>query len=88
MRRSFRILLPAEADRELAGRLAGIGCPTVEVTGAEDSTPAMAHRMAGLILGARAEIVGGGRHMLPAEGAGALNGLLEAFIAKVTADPA
>ena len=80
----------ADADRELAGRLAGIGCPTLVVTGAEDlgSTPAMAHRMAGLIPGARAEIVDGARHMLPIEGAEALNGLLEAFIAKATADPA
>lgn len=86
---AFALTWPGRV-RALAGRLAGIDCPTLVVTGAEDSgsTPAMAHRMAGLIPGARVEIIERVRHMLPIKGAGTLNGLLEAFIAKATADPA
>jgi (E)-2-((N-methylformamido)methylene)succinate hydrolase len=59
----------AGADRELAGRVAGIAVPTMVVTGAEDqrSTAAMAMAMAARLPHGRCHIIPGQRHMTPLE---------------------
>jgi pimeloyl-ACP methyl ester carboxylesterase len=59
----------ASADRELAGRIAGIAIPTMVVTGAEDqrSTTAMAMAMAERLPHGRCHIIPGQRHMTPLE---------------------
>lgn len=72
----------ADADAELAGRLAAIRAPTLVVTGDQDSgsTPEMARRMREDIPGAMLRIVPGVRHMLPVEAADELNVLLVDFL--------
>ncbi|WP_281404632.1 alpha/beta fold hydrolase [Streptomyces javensis] len=59
----------ATADTGLWRWLPRIAAPTVAVTGERDpgSTPAMSHRLAERIPGARAVIVPGARHLLPLE---------------------
>ncbi|MGW5697528.1 alpha/beta fold hydrolase, partial [Streptomyces asiaticus] len=59
----------ATADTGLWRWLPRIAAPTVAVTGERDpgSTPAMSHRLADRIPGARAVIVPGARHLLPLE---------------------
>lgn len=65
----------ATADEELWTELPRIGCPTLVITGADDtgSTPEMARRLAGAIPGAEAVVVDGVRHLLPLERPGAVN---------------
>ncbi|WP_433709456.1 alpha/beta fold hydrolase [Nocardia sp. CA-084685] len=59
----------AEADGELWPRTAHISVPTLVVTGDRDggSTPAMTHRLAARIPGARARIIDDAAHLLPLE---------------------
>jgi (E)-2-((N-methylformamido)methylene)succinate hydrolase len=77
---AYRIF--AEADRELARRIAAIAAPTLIVAGEHDggSTPAMARRLAAEIRGATLAIIPGARHMLPQEHAGELDELLLRFL--------
>lgn len=72
----------ADADAELAGRLAAIRAPTLVVTGEHDSgsTPEMARRMREDIPGAVLRVIPGMRHMLPVEAADELNVLLVDFL--------
>ncbi len=76
----YRVL--AEGDRELAGAIAAIRCPTLVMTGGEDrgNSPDMARRMAALIPGARCEIVPGLRHMGLMEEPEAFNSRLVSFL--------
>lgn len=64
----------ATADEQLWPQLPRIACPTLVVTGAEDtgSTPDMTHRLAGAMPGAVALVVPGARHLLPLEEPAAL----------------
>ena len=72
----------AEGDAELVHGLERIACPTLVMTGEDDSgnTPAMARAMAGLIPGARLAILPGLRHMALAEEPEAVNAPLRAFL--------
>jgi pimeloyl-ACP methyl ester carboxylesterase len=74
----------AAGDRELAGRLGAIACPTLVMTGERDtgSTPAMAWRIAKEIPGARVAIIAQGRHMMPIEMADDVNRELNRFLAE------
>jgi len=59
----------ATGDAELEDTVAGIACPTLVITGAEDqrSTATMAKALAAQIPEGRAEIILGQRHMTPLE---------------------
>ena len=72
----------ADADAELAGRLAAIRAPTLVVTGEHDSgsTPEMARHMREEIPGAMLRVIPGVRHLLPVEASDALNVLLVEFL--------
>lgn len=72
----------AFGDKEIAGKISGINCPTLIMTGEHDrgSTPAMAWRMAKEILNARVCIIAEGRHMMPMEMAQEVNRNLARFI--------
>ena len=76
----YRVL--AEGDAELATGIESIRCPTLVMTGGEDSgnTPDMAQRMARLIPGARTLILPGLRHMAPVEAPDIVNAHLRAFL--------
>ncbi len=78
---AYRVL--AEADAELAERIAHIACPTLVVTGEEDfgNSPDMAVRMARRIPGARCRILPGLRHMAVAENPQAVLSELLPFLA-------
>lgn len=84
---AYRVL--AEADAPLAKAIEAIGCPTLVITGEDDrgNAPAMARRMAGLIPGARAEILPGLRHMALAEDPEAVAALLIPFLEGVSGRP-
>jgi (E)-2-((N-methylformamido)methylene)succinate hydrolase len=73
----------ASADRELAGRLGTISCPTLVMTGELDrgSTPDMARKMAAVIPNANLSILPQGRHMMPVEMADEVNAVLRGFLA-------
>lgn len=72
----------ATADRELTGALAAFDRPTLVMTGELDtgSTPAMARKLAGMILGAECSIIAGGRHMMPVEMPDEVNSVLRRFL--------
>lgn len=72
----------ASADRELAGRLGAISCPTLVMTGELDrgSTPEMARKMAAAIPNASLSILPHGRHMMPVEMADEVNAVLRGFL--------
>ena len=76
----YRVL--AEGDAEIAAGIASISCPTLVMTGGEDSgnTPDMAYRMAKLIPGARTVILPALRHMAPLEAPEVVNAHLSAFL--------
>ncbi|MSP87982.1 MAG: alpha/beta fold hydrolase [Alphaproteobacteria bacterium] len=81
---AYRVFATADAD--LIEPLRTIRCPTLVATGELDpnSTPDMAHRMAATIPGAHAVILPGLPHMVPIEGAAAVNNLLHEFMASPT----
>ena len=81
--RIYQVL--ADGDREIAQGLAGISCPTLVMTGADDpgNTPAMSRNMAGLIPGARLVILPELRHMALAESPSQVNRPLSAFLREV-----
>ena len=72
----------AGSDAEFAGRLGGIACPALVVTGEDDpgSTPAMTEAMAAAIPDARSKILPGLRHMAPVEGAAEVSNLIRGFL--------
>lgn len=72
----------ASGDKEREGRIGRIACPTLVMTGEDDtgSTPTMAWRMAKEIPGARVTIIPGGRHMMPMELAQEVNRELDRFL--------
>ena len=74
------------AERELTGKLKNVASPTLAITGELDtgSTPAMVERMVADIPDAQAEIIEGGRHMMPMEMADEVNAALLAFLTKGT----
>lgn len=78
----YRLL--AEADIGLETAIAGISCPTLVLTGEEDSgnSPHMAKSMAALMPNARVEILPGLRHMALAEDPAAVNSLLLSFLSE------
>ena len=82
----YRVL--DEGDAELVEAAAAIACPTLVITGGEDSgnSPDMARRMAALIPGARAEVLPGLRHMGLAEDPAAFNALLVPFLESATSE--
>ncbi|WP_246204523.1 alpha/beta fold hydrolase [Streptomyces tailanensis] len=59
----------ATGDEEVAPLLGRITAPALAITGGDDpgSTPAMSHRLASAVPGARVRIVAGARHLLPLE---------------------
>ena len=73
----------AGADRELAGRLGAISCPTLVMTGELDtgSTPEMARKMTAAIANAKLSILPRGRHMMAVETADEVNAVLRGFLA-------
>jgi pimeloyl-ACP methyl ester carboxylesterase len=72
----------AFGDKEIAGKIGRISCPTLIMTGEHDrgSTAAMAWRMAKEISNARVCIIAEGRHMMPMEMAQEVNRGLARFI--------
>lgn len=72
----------ASADAELAGRLFGIACPALVMTGAKDrgSTPAMSEALAAELPDAEVEILEGLAHLAPLEGAEACARRLRRFL--------
>jgi 3-oxoadipate enol-lactonase len=74
----------AEADPELAGRLHGIRCPALVITGENDggSNPRMAKRMADAIPDSELVILPELRHLAPVEEPEALNAALLDFFAR------
>ena len=84
--RIYRVL--AEGDRELAEAVREIDCPTLVMTGEDDhgNSPDMARRLAGLIPGARLEILPGLRHMGLAEAPEAFNRPLSSFLRSASLD--
>lgn len=72
----------ATADQNLAGRVSGIACPTLVMTGEEDvgSTPQMATRLASSIPNAKLSILPGARHMMSLEHAEEVNRQLASFL--------
>ncbi len=75
----------ATGDTELAEAIAGIGAPTLVITGEHDSgsTPAMASRMQAQMRGSKLAIIAGGLHMLPIEMPDALVASLRPFLGEV-----
>ena len=82
----YRLL--AEADIGLERAISAIGCPTLVITGEQDygNSPEMSRRIAGLIPGARVEILAGLRHMALAEDPAQLNALLVPFLTGALAE--
>ena len=78
--RIYRVL--AEDDAEIVHGLDRIDCPVLVMTGEDDpgNTPAMSRAMAGLMPGARLEILPGLRHMALAESPAAVGGPLGEFL--------
>jgi 3-oxoadipate enol-lactonase len=76
----YRVL--ADGEAELGDGIGKISCPTLVMTGEEDSgnTPEMARQMAALIPDARAVILPGLRHMALAEAPAAVNEPLVTFL--------
>ena len=76
----YRLL--AEGDKGLETEISAIDCPTLIVTGEEDSgnSPEMTRQMAALMPNAQAEILPGLRHMALAEDPATVNELLVAFL--------
>ena len=72
----------ASGDKELEGRIGRIACPTLVMTGEDDtgSTPSMAWRMAREIPNARVAIIPGGLHMMPMELAQEVNREIDRFL--------
>jgi pimeloyl-ACP methyl ester carboxylesterase len=72
----------AFGDRELAGKIDMIACPTLIMTGERDegSTPAMAWRMGKSIPNSRVSIIPDGRHMMPMEMAQEVNREIARFL--------
>ena len=70
------------AGDERAGKLTGVRCPALVMTGDFDtgSTAAMVERMVADIPDAQASIIAGGRHMMPMEMADEVNAVLLAFL--------
>ncbi len=81
----YRVL--AEGDIELAQDIERIACPTLVMTGEEDSgnTPEMAKRMAALIPGAESVILPNLRHMALAEAPATFNEPLVSFLREALA---
>ena len=79
----YRVL--AEDDAEIAATVTEIRCPTLVMTGAEDSgnSPDMAQRMASAIPGARSVILPGLRHMALAEDPTTFNAPLVSFLTEM-----
>ena len=78
-----------EDDEELETGLDAIACPTLVMTGSDDTgnTPAMSQGMAAAIPGARCVIVPGMRHMGLAESPDVFNRPLLAFLREALARP-
>jgi len=76
----YRVL--AEDDGELTEPIAGIRCPTLVMTGADDpgNSPDMARRMAAAIPSAEVAILPGLRHMALAENPAVFNAPLVSFL--------
>jgi pimeloyl-ACP methyl ester carboxylesterase len=72
----------AFGDRELAGKIGMIACPTLIMTGERDkgSTPAMAWTMGKSIPNSRVSIIPDGRHMMPMEMAQEVNREMARFL--------
>jgi len=72
----------AEGDRQLAGMVSGINCPTLVMTGALDggSTPDMARRLAATIPSARCFLIPQARHMMAVERPDEVNSVLRHFL--------
>lgn len=77
---AYRVFATAGAG--LDGAIGAIRAPTLVVAGAEDtgSTPRMARAMADAIPDSRVVVLAGLRHMVPVEGAEALNATLTTFL--------
>ena len=77
---AYRIFI--EADAALTGRLDEIRCPTLVLTGELDpgSTPAMAEAMGRVLPDARVRILPKLHHLVPVEGAEAVNAALLEFL--------
>ena len=75
----------AQGDAEIAATITEIRCPTLVMTGAEDSgnSPDMAQRMASAIPGARSVILPGLRHMALAEDPTTFNAPLVSFLTEM-----
>ncbi len=75
----------AQGDAEIAATITEIRCPTLVMTGAEDSgnSPDMAQRMASAIPGARSVILPGLRHMALAEDPATFNAPLVSFLTEM-----
>lgn len=74
----------AEGDSHLAGKLAGITCPTLVITAEHDkgSNPRMAKQMAAEIPNASLNILPRLRHLAPMEGVEEMNAALLSFFAE------
>ena len=72
------------AGLELAADLPRIRCPTLVVAGAEDANAPIeaAERIAGLIRGAKLEVMAGVGHFPPVEAPEAFNALLDDFVSE------
>jgi pimeloyl-ACP methyl ester carboxylesterase len=72
----------AFGDRELAGKIGMITCPTLILTGERDtgSTPAMAWKMGKSIPNSRVSVIPDGRHMMPMEMAQEVNREMARFL--------
>ena len=72
----------ATVDQDLVGVLAKFNRPTLIMTGELDtgSTPDMARKLAGMILGAEYSIIAGGRHLMPVEMPDEVNSVLRRFL--------
>lgn len=75
-----------EAEDPTAEQLATIACPTLVVTGEQDtgSTPAMTQAIAAAIPGARAEILDGLAHMAPVEDPERVGEMMRGFLLSPT----
>jgi len=74
----------ATSDGEVTGKLGNISCPTLILTGQEDtgSTPEMAKKMAKAIQNSELHIFDGQHHLLPVLDAARINGALLRFLKK------
>ena len=72
----------ATSDPQLTGRLGAISCPTLVMTGENDtgSTPEMARKMAAAIPNAELRILAGQHHMMPVLDADRVNAMLLDFL--------